>query len=172
MPLSEQCQKDLNQIFNHLRMVGVNMMAARRAFEKSGDTGVAAMLRAEAMERYKMAGEIADYLVVHDAPVNYGATPAASTTGANLKTLQAIVPMDSQTVEALGAMATAANARGAHATARFMTHIMEYAHKEYKEIHSVVGDVAKLAADPGAMILYDLHLCEEYKDKYGGYDMC
>jgi ferritin len=166
MALSDQCQKDLNTLMNHIRMVANNLASIKCAAAKDQSHGLAAMLKHETMERWAFTGEIAKYLTCHGATVHREALPKSTLITGGLADLQVVLPMDKQTVDVIKSMINSAMQRGSHTTAIFLTDLMYCCKKEYHEIKDIVDELAAIANDPGAVILYDKWLLDEYENSY------
>lgn len=165
--LTEQCQRDLNTIMNHLRKVGVNLMSVRRAFEKAKDMGIACMLKNESMERWQLGGEIADYIICEDGIVEYAATPAPDAISANIASISQCLQMDKETVDVLDNMFEQAMARQSFKTALFMKEFRHCVQKEYNELRDITAELSAVVNNPAEMIMYDKFLYNEYSNKHG-----
>jgi|GEM_PF-3548398 len=165
--MTPECLKDLNTVMNSLIMIGGQYKACMRDFIAANDNGIADFLRAEKMERYELSACIADYIQNENKNgVVYSAQPAPTHGPANPAALKIIVDLEKKMLANLDAMISAAAERGAEVTKQYMVYVRNKCQKEFTEIHGVISEITKLAADPGAMAYYNNFLAEEYNRGY------
>lgn len=162
--MTPECLKDLNTLMNALIMIGGQYKACMRDFIAANDNGIADFLRAEKMERYELSSCVADYIQQENKKgVVYSALPAPTHGPATPAALKIIIDLEKKAIDNLDAMITAAAGRGAEITKQFMVYVRNKWQKEFMEIHGIISEITKLAADPGAMAYYNNFLEEEYK---------
>ncbi len=160
--LSKECNTDLNFIMNHLIQIGGQMKACYRDFKKT-DKGVAVFLKAEAMERYELSGEIGDYIQDNGGKVIFYAEPAPQHNGATVQTLQVIIPLEEATLTKLQEFIASSAARGSEKTKSYMVYLHNMCQYEYNEFMNVYNQVKRIASDPGSMNEYNIFLEKKYE---------
>lgn len=172
--LSPECLTDLNFIMNHLIIVGGQYKQCMRDFKGVRDDGVAAFLRAEAMERYELSSDVGDYIQAHNdgKGVMYAAEPAPIYGKADVAALQTLVSLEMATVAKLDDFIMRTNERGSVVTMQYFVLLRNMCQYEYNEVKGVVAEIASIAADPGAMSQYNVFLAEKYKTDYDHINPC
>lgn len=174
MSLSEQCKTDLGNIMHRIRVVADNMKTAAWAEQREDNEGLSAMLNNDAMERWIIAGKVADFLTCAKEIVYRNQLPESTMVQGNMKDMPMLAKMDSDTITVLDGMVKTAFARGSASTGSFMVHIRNCYQKEVAEVANVLGELKTLSESPdkSGLILYDKWLMEEYSHKYREYKIC
>lgn len=162
--ISEQGQQEINQVMNHILEVANHLASMKWANMRTSNHGVAAMLGNEAMERWKISGDIAKFLTCEDAVVHRGPTSKSGMTTGTLADFNTVVPLDGQTIEVLTNIVANAWKRNEYKVGIFMSAILNTYKKEYGELLRISNELTAIAKDPGGFILYDKWLLEEYKE--------